>query len=151
MTRLTVITSAEDVSSVVDVIHDCWFEKDDITYDLSTRLLRIKFRKQCLSAMRTESGGLFYRRSRVPLLECWLKIQHVKEYSVDDRAQVGRYDFDQLSYEAATKTVRITAGVPITIKALVDRFEVSVEQTDTVSGEIMRTSVLGILMPSFKN
>ena len=139
MAENTVIKDPQQIPKILNVIHDCWFNKDDIVYDSKSSILSIKFKREIIDKKQTLKRFWFLKKVRIPSVECFLKIHHAESYSVKDIAQVGSYDFNEIKYDLGQKTLTISTGVPIHIEIKVRQFEVSVEETEKVVGE--RTTI----------
>ncbi len=141
MSKVMRIEEPAHLATIIDFIHDCWFERDSIRLDPERSELIIRFVRPDAGRGSVVQKVLFVKRVRVPVMECLLRIHHVRDFSVEDKAQVGRYDFNEILFHEGEKRIRITTGVPIGIEIQVDRFEVSVEETDNVVEEKMTTLI----------
>lgn len=135
MSKVTNATDPSDLKIIVDIIHDCWFNKDDIVFDSSNHSLCIPFQRTAMEKERTIKKFLFFKKIRIPVIECFLGFHHVRDYSVEDKVQVGNYDFNTIKYEPETKTIQLTTGVPIGIEIVVEDFEITVEETENIIEE----------------
>ena len=88
-----------EIPAVVEVIHDCWFDADDISLDPATSTLSIKFNRELYERSEVVGRRLFLKKVEVPLVECLLKIRHVKSYRVNDTERVGTYNFNDIEYD----------------------------------------------------
>jgi hypothetical protein len=132
MAKIKTISDPDKIPEIVDVIHDCWFEKESIGLDDSNAALSIRFRRKKSDRKERARTGLLLRKTSVIFLECFLRIYHVEKYSIEDSANVGSYNFNEIRYDRSTGQLEISTGVPISINIKVKRFEVSVEETDTI-------------------
>lgn len=138
------IKNPEQISDIVNIIHDCWFDVDDIVYDPEASVLSLKFKREMPRRSRVLKEGLLTKRLEVPIVECFLRIHHVKSYRIKDTEHVGLYNFNELEYDPNLKHINITTGVPIDIIISVERFEVSVEETDKVIETKIVTSIFNL-------
>ncbi|MBI5365428.1 MAG: hypothetical protein HZA54_00200 [Planctomycetes bacterium] len=124
MTALAVVTDPKHLPKIVHLIHDCWFGVEDIRFDSDRQVMAIPFSR---GSRRLGDSG--YGRSRtLPPPDCVLKVHHVVGHSVIDHELVGFYDFTELTYNSGDRRIDVRTGIPIAIHAVVDSFEVSVEQ-----------------------
>lgn len=140
MARTTVIELAEELPVVIDMIHDSWFNANAISYDKESRTLSIPFARE------SENREIvwrwwFLKRVKRFYTECLLRIHHVDSYVVEDEAQVGTYDFNEIEYNAGLKEIRITTGVPIEMRMTVQQLKISVEESEKVIEEKTRFSI----------
>lgn len=125
------INNPKDLHAVHDLIHDCYFDVDEIAFDQSSAVLSFRFR-------RLVTKGKFWWRDIIstskmrPAIEGFLRIHHVTSYSVDDTKKLGTNSFDVLTYDPSAKCILVRGNVPMDIRVLVQQFEVSVEVTDNV-------------------
>lgn len=132
MTEKITIVQPDEITKIVDVIHDCWFDIDTICYDKNSSELSIKFEKE-IPEKRTSCGRkFFFKRSLVPIVESFLKIFFVKKYELKDDEQVGMYDFNTIEYNKEKKIIRIVTGIPLGFYVDIDKFKIAVVITDKV-------------------
>ena len=123
------INNPKDLHAVHDLIHDCYFDIDEIAFDRSSSVLSFRFR-------RLVTKGKFWWRDIIstskmrPAIEGFLRIHHVDSYSVADTQKVGTNSFNVLTYDPSARCVLVQGNVPMDIRILVHQFEVSVEVTD---------------------
>ena len=129
------------LSPVLDMIHDRWFDKDDITFDPEVAELRIPFRSEVPERKQVTARIGPITKTEFPLVTGVLTIHHVLSYRIEDEAQVGTYDINRIEYDPEENRVQVTTGVPILIEAIVDRFKVSVSMSDKVLATNSRWSI----------
>lgn len=127
MTKKILIKDPHQISVILDVIHDCWFDKDDILFDPKSSILSIKFKPEGKDALHT-CKLISIKKMDSSALQCYLRFHHVESYSVNDKERVGTYDFNTLKYDPALKCISVITGVPIDIKIIVKHFEISIEE-----------------------
>jgi hypothetical protein len=103
----------ESLDELQCLIHDPWFDVDQIRLDGST--LTIPF-----------AAGDTSRADRV-VIDSRLRIDHVRDYELEDTQQVGLCNFNEIRFDAGTQRVVITTGVPLTFVADVAHLEIAVE------------------------
>jgi hypothetical protein len=139
------ITNPAELPSVLDAIHDRWFESAAITFDPLSGELRVPFEVEVSEDARMVRNWIITRRFEVPVVLGVLRIGSVLSYRIDDDAEVGRYDFNTIEYDPRASRLRITTGVPMLLEAIVERFSVSVEVTDEVVSKKRTFSFFGWL------
>jgi hypothetical protein len=121
------ITSPDGLGSVHDMIHDCFFDVEDISFDPTTSVLSFRFRRPASG----HSWSNFVAGSTTsPAIAYYLRIHHVESYSINDTRKIGTYDFNVLKYNTSTRCITVLTNIPIDIQIIVRDFELSVEQAD---------------------
>jgi hypothetical protein len=128
VTKILTAKRTDELEAINDLIHDSFFEVDDISFDSQASTLSFKFELPTLP-----SGlGLkqfIYSSKTSPGVECLLTIHKVLKYIIEDTEKVGRYDFNIIEFDAPAKIVRIRTNIPIGIQMLVSELEISLEVT----------------------
>ena len=133
MPHRTVVRDPKDLSAIIDLIHDCWFDIADVAFHPRQSLLSIRYKRPLREKARVLRRVFLLKWIEVPLVECFLEINHVIESHVEDRQGVRLYDFNTIAYDSSSNTVRVDTGIPTTITMKVTEFELSVEETDNVA------------------
>ena len=141
MDNITRIHDPKELHRIVERIHDCWFDVEDVVLDKETSTLSIRYEKE--SQHGTVEKRIFFliRKERIPIYECFLKIGNVKKYDIRDKQQVGKYDFNDIRYNPELKRITIRTGVPIGLEIDIDRLEVLVEETEKIVDERCSISI----------
>ena len=124
----TVVKDPSKLSQVVDILHDRWFDLDQVLFDPQDCVLTIPFSNESIPGSRRIRWSDFFSRAPGQGFECFLRIANVESYSVVDTEKVRFYDLNELTYEPEAKRIRITAGVPLQMTVTVKDLDVSVEQ-----------------------
>ena len=132
MARISLVKKSDQAYIITDLIHDCWFDKDTILHDSANSILIIRYKKQVAEWKEVVRKIWFLKKVNIPIAECFLKIHGVDSYSVEDEANIGTYDFNEIKYSPQSKLITITSGFPIKINVYVERFEIVVEETDNI-------------------
>lgn len=131
----TVVTNPEELDVLNDIIHDCPFDQDNITYDFDQSAINIRFEREAWERKETTGGFWFIRKCRVPILECTLRILHAKDYRIHERREGGPGTDDILnivSYRPHQRQVWIETAFTNGIEVNVDEFEMFVIECDRV-------------------
>lgn len=131
--KSVLIKTPEQIPDVLDIIHDWWFDKDDVVFDQTTATLNIKFRRELTEKRRLLKRKWFWKKVEVPFAESSLKIYHVESYSINDTRQTGFFYRNELEYDQSLKRISISSVGPISLEIIVEVFEVLVEETDRVA------------------
>ena len=133
MSRKAIIcNNPEDLQVIIDVIHDSWFDVDDISYDKLERRVSFSFEKKERSPASKESSKLFFLKPYIDsITPAKLVFNNVEDFTVIDTEEVGSYDFDKVLWDEAKKKLTIETGVPISINMNVSNLDVRVEFAET--------------------
>jgi hypothetical protein len=126
MTNRLRITNPRELHRVVDLIHDVWLDAEAIFFDSDKSTLNIRY------FLNKESSSGFMGRARFPAYECFLRISRVQSYTVQDEQKVRFYDINTIRYDPESKSLKLQTGVPIQIQAVVEDFDLTVEETDVI-------------------
>lgn len=132
--RLAYVDNPARIEDVNRVIHDCFFNVDDISFDSETSILTIGFKREALDMSSLLRDGWLFKKWQIPITKCLLKFYHVKSHRVADTEAVGRYNLLELEYDHLQRRVVVKTGVPMQIEIVVEKLEIEVEQTDTIIG-----------------
>lgn len=122
------------LGDIGDVIHDSWFELEDLTFEPKTSTLSIKFTRLSVESSRMLNQGWLLKRWEIPIIDCYLHVHNVENYEIRDTEKVGTYNFNDLEYDPNRKQITITTGIPIGIQITVREVEVVVVETDNIVG-----------------
>lgn len=126
------ITRGSELRRINEIIHDYWFDLDDVTFDEATSMLEIRFSRPSVRTDSPASRWWLLRRVEVPYVESFLRIHHVRSWALQDTERIGSYDFNELRFDEGKQRIQITTGVPLSLAVDVARLEVSVLVTDHV-------------------
>jgi hypothetical protein len=115
------IKNPKELKTIVDVIHDWWFDLDKIRFDPDTSTLSIPFSEQIDDDHKTES-----KNTKENLL---LQIKHVQKYQINDTEKIGTYDFNEIEYDEDKNRLNITTGVPLGFEIYISGFEIIVSNS----------------------
>lgn len=126
------IKDQKQISDIVEIIHDCWFDVSDILFDPEKSVLSVKFKREAMGKSRIIERRWIFKKWEIPLVECFLNFYHVTDYSVKDRAHIGTYVFTDLEYDAQLKRIVINTVATLDVTVSVEELEISVEETDNI-------------------
>lgn len=143
MATRTSITESIGIPEILDLIHDCWFDVDEIEFDRGMAEIVIPFRRRLREHARVVRGIWPFRRREIPIVRAYLRIHHVEDYHLSDTNRVGMYDFNDLEYHERSGRLRITTGIPMDLEVKVRSLQLSVEITDNVVDVSSSSALLG--------
>ena len=119
------------LDSINDVIHDSWFDVNDINYDRHKGevvfYFEIKERSLASSAAIKKSVLNKYIDSITPAM---LLFKNVEEFTIVDSERVGLYDFNRILGDSSARLLIVETGIPITINIKVSDMDVRIEFAD---------------------
>jgi hypothetical protein len=123
------------IPDILDIIHDRWFDADSISFLSKERTLIIPFKEETRQLeVKKEKWLFFLNRKVIPIVQWFLNIHGVIEYSINDTEKVGEYGFNEIHYDLKKQLLRITTNIPIDIAVKVDGFKITLEETDKIVG-----------------
>ncbi len=135
------INSPKDINRILSLIHDEWFDKNDIKFIASSVSLEIKLKRKKYEDQKIIKRILFIQKLSFPIVESILRINYVDNYQIEDTANIGSYDFNEIKYDEKGKEILITSGFPLIIKIKVREFAISLEDTDRIIEQKSRWSI----------
>ena len=105
------ITDASNLNTLVDSVHDLWFDIDQVERDFSAGVVTI--------LLYTEPDDL--RRNQPPC--SMLRISSVDCLLIRDTEHVGYYDIDKIDFEPVARVLTITGCIPIMVKLRIAKLE----------------------------
>ena len=95
-----VVTNADHLECIVGLIHDEFFELDDVCFSKDQGVVSIPYRRMFHGHPgRLIHNWLIYRRYEVDVIHSMLTIRNVKEYTINDKSHIGTYSFNTISYD----------------------------------------------------
>ena len=134
MNKIT-ISDFREIEEILDCIHDRWFNKEDIFFNPQLSYLEIRFQKENLSSKKLVKRILFLKKYKVQIVESKLRINSVVNYKIEDKANIGGSDFNEIKYDKEKNRVIITCGVPFEIQIDVENFRIELEDTGNILKE----------------
>ena len=102
-----VVRSADDIESLVDLIHDEYFDLCDLSFSEDQGAVTIPYRRIFHGHPgRIIRNRLICRTYEVDVVRSVLTIRNVDEYTVEDRSHIGTYSFNTLSYDKGAVLIR---------------------------------------------
>ena len=102
-----VVTRADDLGSLIGLIHDEYFDLDDVSFFKERGLVTIPYRRIFHGhSCRMIRNWLIYRTYEVDVIRSVLTIRNVEEYTFDDRSHIGTYSFNTVSYDKGALLIK---------------------------------------------
>lgn len=120
------ITQSKELHRINEVIHDYWFDLDELTFDQVTATLEIRFSRPPLESSARGFWRSLFSKGDACCANGRLRIHHVCSWSLEDPQEVGCYDFNELRFDESSRRVEVTTGVPLGLYAEVESLEVAV-------------------------
>ena len=121
MSQQLVITSVVNLESITHVIHDRWFEVNDVAYDASRSRLTVPLESDSPAWWRPTSGG-----SGEKLRVGTLCIANVDRYVLRETEGIGRYDFNSVRFNADEGRLDLITNIPVSFSVWVKSLLVTV-------------------------
>ena len=140
------ISDSKKLLSIIDVIHDCRFDKEKISFDHEASVLKIDFYREAWEQRKIIRNFWIFKKVRVPVKLCILKILHVESYQIQEGSQTGPGSddfFNILTYDKDRKQIWISAVISKGIIIRVKELELSLEETETVTEEKTCYTIFG--------
>ena len=94
------IADLSEFPNLLDLIHDEFFNLEDVRFDPQGHLVEVPYRRVFHEDPgRVIRNWLIFRTHEVDVIRSVLTVHHVQDYSFVDKAQIGRYSFNTLSYD----------------------------------------------------
>ena len=74
------VSNFKDINKILDLIHDQYFNINDIHYNSERRYLEIKFEREDNEREKLLKNILFLKKYNVPLRQAILRIHHVESF-----------------------------------------------------------------------
>lgn len=144
MQSLVQISNIKDISPVLDLIHDCKFEKDQIRLDSKTSTLEIDFYCEVWEKRKAISKFLFIKKVLVPVMKYTLVISHAEDYQIVGDSDEGPGDddfFNIITFDVEQNKMWISTIIAKGISVKVRDFDISIVDTDEVTEEKTRLAI----------
>lgn len=94
-----VITNTEQLDELIGLIHDEYFELDGISYQRNLKVVQIPYRRIFHEGQRRLiKKRLLYKAFEVDVVRSLITVRNVEDYTFKDRARIGTYSFNIVSY-----------------------------------------------------
>jgi hypothetical protein len=143
------VKEKERLSLIGDVLHDQPFRARDVRFDAAGGEVTIPFMYRDVDAAgparRPWWRSLWRSEIDIPLKAGIVRLRHVTDMAVDDRARIDSCEFNTLTYNRAGSSVVIDATPDLSIALRVTDLEVSVQVEDGTIGTQRVRTYLGFI------
>jgi hypothetical protein len=95
-----IIRKPSEFGQLLDLIHDEYFDPQEIKYIKSERIIEIPYRRIFHGGQSNViKNRLLSKELEVDVLRCLLRIKHVESYEFTDKAGFGEYSFNELQFD----------------------------------------------------
>ena len=120
------------------MIHDRYFELDNIQFDKNIGELIIRFEQEYKNELKILKNYIIIKKKSIPVYENILKISNVNKYSIQDTEKINRYTFNEIHYVESTQELKITSGIPMEINILVDNLAIEIIEKEKLIKNIVK-------------
>lgn len=117
-----------ELDRITEIIHDCWFNADDIENE--NGIFKIKIAVDSVPII-VKKKFFVFKQYETKEIECVLCIYGVNFYDFDDRHRIGPHCFNEIKYNSNDGTLLLLAE-PLTITINAAYFKVSLTITDKI-------------------
>ena len=126
-----VVTDMADIEKLLCLIHDEFFDIDDVSLDATQSTLDVPF-KRCWHG---EHGRVVKKNwwrtvVEVPVLHCVFRIGNVSEYELVDTHRMGNNSFNTIDYDDQLKQVTVNTNIPAKFNAKVSQLHLEYFELD---------------------
>jgi len=125
MIRILSIDNCQGLPQIDELIHDCFFDLEKVTYDSALHTLTIPFRGSAL-----EHKGAFVTHALGSGPEYLLVISNVVSVDMRDDAHVRYYDFNRLELSNNGSEIFVLTGVPLLLKVAISDLKAEILRTE---------------------
>jgi hypothetical protein len=138
------VDSPEFLDAIHNLIHDCFFDVERISFDAEAGVLLIPFSYEQTVLVPAEDLHAGHRglratvarwfrflrparRTQVRLVPAILRIENVSDYSLVDTEHVGLYPFNILVFDPSSQVITVLTDIPLRFSIRVKGFAITVE------------------------
>ena len=132
MTRLKNMAAYDEraLAEVEGEVQPWFFDLEDVSHDPAAGEVLVPFRRwahdQARRLTRFKREATWYR--------WFLRVEHVRSFTIEDNAEMGLADFNTVIYDAGERVLTIDCTIPVTMRFEVERLAVHLQETDEVLG-----------------
>ena len=106
------VETPEHFNDLNDLIHDEWFDVDQIKFDQKNKKVILPYRRKFHAGpAKTIRNMLIYTIKEKDVIRSELRIHNVIDYKISDPEQLGRYTFNVAEYDSSDSKL-VIYGVP---------------------------------------
>jgi len=142
------VTSPRQLDELLCMIHDEFFELDEVRYHREQGVLDIPYRRVFHDGpARTVRQCLVYTVKEKDVIRSRFRIHNVGEFTVQDKARINTYAFNTLEYDPDTSEITVRCDPELRLRVRVSELQIESQDLD-VNGK-SRISYLFFVMESY--
>lgn len=111
------ITSPDQLQKLEGIVHDEYFELDDVDFQRDKSIVEIPYRRIFHDGpSKIISNRILYKVCEVDVVRAVLITHNVGEFSIQDSARIGTYSFNSISYDGHTVKIACDPSLELTIE-----------------------------------
>ena len=146
--KFLVVTDPSQFDELLCMIHDEFFDLDEVRYNNEQCVLEIPYRRVFHQGpSRIVRQWIIYSVREKDVLRSRLRIHGVKEYEVQDLAQIHTYSINTIDYDPEASQLLVHCDPDLKLRILVN--ELKIESQDLECNGKARISYLFFLIESY--
>lgn len=109
---MNVITSANQLGDLLNLVHDRWFDAEGVALDKERKTVAIHLEAKKADLAQGSKDGIR------------LLIKNAEALTINDTEKVRDYDLNEIKFDGVSGCVIITGGIPITIEVKVTALDI---------------------------
>jgi hypothetical protein len=143
--KLLRVTTLEQINNLNDLIHDEWFDVDQIQYDPKNKKVMLPYRRKFHNGPeKTIRNWLIYKLKEKDVVRSELRIHNVINFQIDDQAQLGRYTFNVAEYDPKISKLLIHCDPSLKIQFEVTELQIESEDLE-IKGRARTSYLFGVI------
>jgi len=111
------VTNPQEIGKLIDLIHDEYFEVNDIEYHRQQGVVEIPYRRLFHNGpRRIVHNWLFYIVQEVDVIRAEMRIHHVEEFKVNDPDKIDTYSFNDVDYDPDSSTLLLDSNTNLELR-----------------------------------
>ena len=142
------VTNPRQLDELLCMIHDEFFELDEVRYHREQGVLDIPYRRVFHDGpARTVRQWIIYTVKEKDVIRSRFRIHNVGEFTVQDKARINTYSFNTLEYNPDTSEITVWCDPVLRLRVRVSEFKIESQDLE-VNGK-SRISYLFFVMESY--
>jgi hypothetical protein len=113
-----IITETMQIGDLLDLVHDYWFNVEMVSLDCRSKSVTFHVEPNRDALGQGSPSGIT------------ITVKNVEDLSIKDAERVRDYDINQITFDPATRNIKITGGIPIQIILRVSALEIQASPTN---------------------
>lgn len=122
------ITEARQLEDLNGLIHDEFFELDDVRFQKDRKIVEIPYRRIFYDGPRRLVRNWFiFKTVEVDVIRALLTVRNVQEYTYKDSARIGTFSFNTVTYDGTV--LLFECCEPLQLRMFVSKLDVESQDT----------------------